>query len=61
MILLLSFTTFATTVSDPIEQNAINILNGYYAPYYFSKDHQLYLKANAIKNLNILGNNFTEN
>lgn len=27
-------------------------MNGYYAPYYFSKDHQLYLKANAIKNLN---------
>lgn len=52
MILLLSFTAFAITPIDPIEQNAINILNGSYAPYYFNKDHQLYLKANAIKNLN---------
>ena len=52
MVLLLSFTTFATSAIAPIEQNAINILNGFYAPYYFNKDHQLYLKANAIKNLN---------
>ena len=52
MILLLSLTTFATGAISPIEQNAINILNGYYTHYFFSKEHQIYLKANAIKNLN---------
>lgn len=51
MSISFSFTNFAATAITPIEQNAKNILNGYYAPYYFSKDHQLYLKANAIKNL----------
>ena len=50
--LVFSFTSFAATDKTLIEQNAINILNGYYAPYYFSKNHQIYLKANAIKNLN---------
>lgn len=50
--IVLSFISFAEVSKSEIEQNAINILNGYYAPYYFSKDHQLYLKANAIKNLN---------
>ena len=56
IIMLLSltftFTSFAAQSITPIEQNAINILSGSYAPYYFSKNHQLYLKANAIKNLN---------
>ncbi len=50
--LALPFTSFAAQSVTPIEQNAINILSGSYAPYYFSKNHQLYLKANAIKNLN---------
>ncbi len=50
--LVFSFTSFAVSSKTAIEQNAINILNGSYAPYIFNKDHQLYLKANAIKNSN---------
>lgn len=38
------------TKSD-IEESAINLLAGWSLPYYFNKEHQVFLKANAVKNL----------
>lgn len=56
-IALFPFATFATSTSNgdknvksEIEESAINLLSGWSVPYYFNKEHQIFLKANYIKN-----------
>ena len=60
-IFTLPLTNFATNqgvetatngeeAKSEIEQSAINLLAGWSMPYYFNKEHQVFLKANAVKN-----------
>lgn len=56
-VFTLPLTNFATNqvnevaeAKSEIEQSAIDLIDGWSVPYYFDKEHQVFLKANAVKN-----------